>query len=197
VKRILALHLVLSAMMTGCSSSGGSVSLEGWRSTVEKYIDTQGQGDPNILRSVTWPQSRREFSAIGGELPEQSQDARGVLVGAPLVGNARWYVFVVGIVSRGEVQDIRLMALNSAVSRHVWRSGSADAEALKTYKAYYDKLWRSRFPGRQTAPMQYTTFPKEADAFDLTVNAGAVSATHPPSGAVWELVVDPRVTAGP
>jgi hypothetical protein len=193
VKRLsIALMLLLLAPLSGCGSSGGVMTMQGWRDTVERYIDTEGQGDPNALRNVTWPESRREFSVIGGEVPSQSQDANGVLLGVPQVGNARWYVFLVGTVDKGVVNDIRLMALNSNAGRRTWRVGSANSAALQSYRNYYDKLWRSRFPGRNSAPMEYTTFPKESDSFTVSVNGGTITATHAPSGAAWTVAVSAR-----
>jgi hypothetical protein len=191
-----SLLCLLLGSLAGCSSGSGSVNLSGWRDTVERYIDKEGQGDPNVLRNVTWPQSRREFSVIGGEVPTLSQDARGVLIGVPQVGNARWFAFLVGIVNKGVVRDIRLVALNNTGGQRTWRTSPVDANALHMYQAYYDQLWRSRFPGRESPPMQYTSFPKDSDTFDLAINGGTLIAKHAASGATWSVVVDPRAVAG-
>jgi hypothetical protein len=185
------LALLLSvAFLTGCSSSTNAA---GWRGTVEKYIDVQGKGDPNILRGVTWPQSRRGFSVIGGDLPRESQDAKGLLLSVEQVNNRPWFVFIVGVVNHEAVESIHVEALNVQGNAKTWKSSADDPKALAAYNDYYDHLWKQRFPGRTAPPAQYTNFPKEQDQFEVTQQPGGkIVVTHPLSGARWEVVVDPK-----
>jgi hypothetical protein len=187
--------LITMAIVLGGCSSGGAMNASSWRDTVEKYIEVEGKGDPNILRGVTWPNSRRSFSAIGGEIPRESQDANGLLVAVQSINNRPWFIFVVGVVNKQVVESIHIEALNMQGKSQTWKSSADNPKALQAYRDYYDRLWKQRFPGRQSAPAQYSTFPKEADTFAVTLEAGGkVVVTHPLSGARWEVVVDPKAS---
>lgn len=188
--------ITMALLLCGCSSNGGAVNLAGWQGSVEKYIDSEGKGDPNILRGVFWPESRHSFSAIGGDIPQQSQDAKGLLLAIKPVNNRPWFIFIVGIVNKQVVESIHVEALSLQGNTRLWKSSPDNPKAFQMYRDYYDHLWKQRFPGRQSAPAMYTTFPKEADTFNVTLETGGkVVVTHPLSGARWEVVVDPK--AGP
>lgn len=174
----------LSLLLGGCA---GSADLGGWRRSVEKYVADRGQGDPSVLRGVTWPESRRMFSTLGPEDPAQGQDAKGLLIDVQEIAGKQWYIFMVGLVDRNILKDIRLAALSVENGKSTWRTSEADKKAFEQYRGYHDRLWRQRFPGRESPPAQYTTFPQEADTFAVQVNAAQLSATHRPSGARWEL----------
>jgi hypothetical protein len=182
---------MLMAVSCGGCSAGGNVSLSDWRHSVQKYVAERGRGDPTILREVTWPQSRREFSAIGGDDPRISQDVRGVLLDFRQIGAKHWFIFIVGVVNKEVVDDIRIEAMNlQDDGDYTWRTSAANPKALAAYREYQNRLWKLRFRGRESAPAQYTVFPQEADVFNLQVEAGRVIVTHPASGARWELMVD-------
>ncbi len=197
--RNIAICFALAAMalLGGGCAGGGAVTLADWRHSVERYVAEAGHGDPTALREVTWPESRRTFSAIGTDDPKISQDAQGLLLAYRQINGRPWFIFIVGIVDKQVVQDIRLTALDMQGGKTVWRTGDANAAALQAYRAYNERLWKQRFPGRTAAPAQYTTFPQEADAFTIQVEGGQVIAVHPPSGARWELAVDSSATKHP
>lgn len=190
---LLALSMGLIWSATGCAGAGG---LADWRGSVERYVREQGQGDPTVLRQVTWPQSRHAFGKFGGDDPAQVQDSKGILLSVETIGNDNWMIFIVGEVNRNVVQDIRLVALNVKDGRFTWRTSPADREALRTYQGYYEQLVLQRFPNRPDPPTQYTTFPKETDIFTLRSDGGGVVVTHPASSAQWELTIDAKASKG-
>ena len=63
-------------------------------------------------------------------------------------------------------------------------------KALEQYRAFGERQWRERFPGRQTSPAEYQSFPRHDDAFDLNATSNSVSVTHRASGARWEVMLD-------
>jgi hypothetical protein len=167
--------------------------LSGWRNSVEKYVKERGKGDPAILREVTWPESRRQFSTIGGDDPHVSQDVRGVMLGFKQINGKRWFIFIVGVVNKEVVEDIRVEAMSPKDGDdYAWRTSPPNAKSLAAYVDYKTRLWKQRFPGRESAPAQYTVFPQEDDVFNLQVEQGRVIVTHPASGARWELVIDSK-----
>jgi hypothetical protein len=192
---VIEFILITSLCCAGGCSSSGSASFSDWRGSVQKYIDERGKGDPAVLREVTWPQSRRTFSKTGADDPRQSQDVRGVLLGLKQIGAKRWFIFIAGVVDKEVVQDIRVEAMNLQDDDYTWRTSSANPKALAMYRDYQTRLWKGRFPGRQSPPAQYTVFPQEADVFNVQVDGGRVTVTHQPSGARWDLTVDASVPA--
>jgi hypothetical protein len=180
--------------LSGCTHA---VTMSGWQSSVERYIDNVGQGDPNVLREVTWPKSARAFSVIENSQPGKSQDANGLLLAAPQIGDRRWFVFLVGIVNKQIVCEIHLAALSAQGPERIWRTGPNDQNAVKAYLEFKQNLWHERFPDRPTPAPPYTIFPQEDDRFSVTVERGRVIVTHPASGARWELEVAPSQGAKP
>ncbi len=179
----------------GCTQA---VTLADWRASVERYIDTVGQGDPNVLREVTWPQSRRAFSVIDDETPAKGQDVRGLLLASQQIDGQRWFVFLVGIVNQQVVRDLRVVALNPrGATERIWRSGPPAPEEVETYLEYKQKLWQKRFPGRSSPAPQYTVFPQEDDVFRVDVEGGRVLVTHQASGAHWELLLESTGSPSP
>lgn len=174
--------------LTGCTRT---VSIPAWQKNVEKYVDAQG-GDPLVLRDVTLPEQdnpagRRGFAMIGGDHPNESTDAAGLLLGHRQVGSRRWFVYLVGLIEREQVKDLRLAAFSADDGQRVWRISPKNTQALKKYRDHAEQLWRQRFPGRDKPPPAYTMFPRPDDRFDLSVSGHHVVVTHPPSGAHWEL----------
>jgi len=179
----IALAMIL---LSGCA---GTASMSGWRDDVEKYVNDFGNGDPNSLRDVTWPQSRHQFSKLGADEPEHAQDAKGVLLAYRVIEGKPWFIFVVATVNNQLVQDIRVEAMNLQTSEFSWQESAANPTSLQQYRDYYDRLWKRLFPDRATAPAQYTTFPHEGELFDVQINAAKVTVTQRPSGASWEVVI--------
>ncbi|MBC8108545.1 MAG: hypothetical protein H7Z14_18310 [Anaerolineae bacterium] len=184
-----ALPLVLcivSLVSTGC---GGAASLSSWQNGVERYVADTGGGDPNALQDVKLPDGRRGFSTLGSPNPRESTDANAVLLRHTSVNGQRRFVYLVGIVDRQAVKDIRLATLAIRDGNYDWQTSKKDPEALKAYQQFDERRWRERFPDRKTAPPEYTSFPQAADQFDVEVSDQSITATHRQPGAVWELPI--------
>jgi hypothetical protein len=103
-------------------------------------------------------------------------------------------------VAKEQVQDLRLVALSVADGgRATWRIGARDAAAIKQYRDAGWTDWRQHIatgggdPGKP--PPQYTSFPRAADVFDVTIDGAVVRAKHAGSGAVF--VVDTAAAQSP
>ena len=182
---LLALFASSFALLSiGC---GGAASVQSWQRGVERYIQTTGGGNPTVLRDVKLPDGRRGFSVLGTPDSRQSTDANAVLLGyQPINGKPR-FIYLVGVVERHEVKDIRLATLAIDNGKYEWNVGNDNNDALKTYRAHNDRIWRARFPDRKTPPVEYTSFPQSADQFELVVSDYRITAQHRASGAQWEL----------
>ena len=176
----------------GCTSS---VTIPKWQEGVERYVREDGRGDPNVLRNVTVETGRPGFGMIADSNPAKSTDAKGVLLGHKLVNDRPWFIYLVGLVNKQNVSELRLAALNVRSGQYRWVLGKNDGNALKSYRNYNESLGRQR-SGQSKAPITYHGFPQEADAFDLTVEQNRVSAVHQGSGARWDLTI-PAAAAMP
>ena len=171
----------------GCASSA---SIDSWKTGVDKYVSLHGN-DPNSLRDVTLSGDRRGFAVIGQNDPKQSTDAKALLLTHQEIAGRPWFVYLVGLVKEQKVDDIRLAARSQEPGKPpTWAISKADPHALKLYKDYNEGLWRRSQPDKHAKePSSYTNFPQDADQFDVKVDGTVVSATHPPSGARWQVDV--------
>ncbi len=181
----LASGLLLLA--AGCTSS--SASIPQWQQSVSRHVREEAHGDPMILRDVTLPDSRPGFALIGHHDAGLSTDANGVLLGHEQVGGQTWFVYLVGLVEKQSVSDIRLAALAAEGGKTKWKRGPASKQSLQAYRAHGLTQARERFPDRRKPPPRYTGFPRPDDVFKLTNESGKLTATHEASGARWELVL--------
>lgn len=181
--------LMVPLCVVGCASGSRNVTIAVWEKNIEQYVTEQGKGDPTVLRDVTLPDSRRGYSVIGSDRPDVSSDANGVLLGHRQIGGRSWFIYLVGLVKRQSVEEIRLAALTVDGGKFEWKSGSGDTEALQKYRDYNTRSWRQRFPQRGTAPPEYLGFPRLDDQFQMTISDGQVVVAHPASGAQWELSI--------
>lgn len=188
----LAAAVLFSSLAGGCAKP---VNFDTWRAGVEDYVRNHGGGDPAVLRELNAAPSHPGYKQISDNLPSKSTDAVGVLVGNATVSNRPWLVFLVGIVNKQEVDDIRVAALNVRDDRFVWRVGREDDAAVEAYKNYNKGLARRRFPNRRKEPAEYRGFPREEDRFEMSQQGRSVGVTHPPSGAKWHVNIAP--TASP
>lgn len=188
----IAIVLILPLLAAcGC---GQRVTLNQWQQSVETYVKDLG-GDPSVLRDVTLEGTQRGFAIISHNHPAESTDARGVLLAhQPVAGKPR-FIYLVGLVKKQKVRDIRLAALTIENGNFRWRMSKEDDQALHAYRNYNDRLWRQRFPDRQRAPVEYLGFPRAEDAFDLQVSGNNITAAHAASGARWELQIPARDSA--
>jgi hypothetical protein len=183
----IGLCAILMLAALGCGGGSRSVSIPVWQKNVEQYVRNQGKGDPTVLRDVTLPDARRGYSVLGSDRPADSTDANGVLLGLAQHDGRRWFVYLVGLVKQLKVNEIRIAALSTDGGRYEWKLGENDREALSKYRGFHERMWKQRFPQRQSMPADYLNFPRPEDNFALSTSAGTVTVTHPPSGAAWEL----------
>ena len=163
----------VALLCTGCG--GGRATMAQWQREVESYIASRGRGDPNALRDVVSPPGRPIFSTHGGENPAQSTDVIGLLLGQRPIEGEPATIFLVAVVNKGQVQDVRIAALSRQEDRLRWRIGAADSRALLAYRDH-----------RRSVP-QHPPWPAREDAFDLAVTPTAITVTERASGARWTL----------
>jgi hypothetical protein len=186
MKHHALISAVMALMAAGCTSTA---SIDEWQKSIEVYVDKHADGDPGVLRDMTWSESHRGFSLISDEWPTKSTDVNGVLLGFKPVGNRRWFVYLVGLSKEQKLEDIRLAALSTDEGKNVWAMAKADAKTLQIYQQYQDGAWKKLFEKRDKAPTSYAGFPCENDYFELTVEGNALAATHPASGARWTVAL--------
>jgi hypothetical protein len=191
MKHSLLLWLVLAfSFAGGCAKS---VNFDTWRAGVEDYVKNHGGGDPAVLRELDADPSHPGYTMISADRPSESTDAVGVLVGNATVAGRPWAVFLVGLVDKQKVDDIRVAALSVRDNKYTWRMSKKDDRAVDAYVNYNRGLARRRFPDRKNEPVDYLGFPREEDRFEMTQQSESVGVTHPPSGAKWHV----NITAAP
>jgi hypothetical protein len=183
----LALTTLLLLAAGGC---GRTVSLGDWKQGVERYVEVHG-GDPTVLRDVTLAGTRRGFAVISHNHPAESTDARAILLAHREVAGKPRFVYLVGLVRQDRVRDIRLATLAIENGKYRWHMSDSDGEALQTYRQHNERLARQRFSDRAKLPVDYLSFPRVEDRFDLQVESNRLMATHQASGARWELTLPP------
>jgi hypothetical protein len=182
-----AAFLSLLVSVVGCASKA---SISSWQKSVTDYVNEKGAGDPVVLRDVTLPDARPGFSVIGHHDAPTSTDVNGVLLGYDQIGERVWFIYLVGIVDKQRVTDIRLDALSMDRGKTVWKRGPASKQSLEAYRQYGIKQARDRFPDRKTPPPKYLGFPRADDVFSVSKGSGGrIEATHNGSGAKWELTL--------
>ncbi|MGB7161324.1 MAG: hypothetical protein WBD40_24915 [Tepidisphaeraceae bacterium] len=185
IRHAAILSLLFSVV--GCASKA---SVSSWQKSVTDYVKEQGAGDPIVLREVTLPDARPGFSVIGHHDAPVSTDVNGVLLGYDQIGERLWFIYLVGVVDKHQVTDIRLDALSMHRGKMVWKRGPASKQALEAYRQHGIKQARERFPDRKTPPPKYLGFPRADDEFSVSKGEGGrIQATHSGSGARWELTL--------
>jgi hypothetical protein len=176
---------VLLLLATGC---GTHVSVPAWQKTIDRYIDEQANGDPTALRDLHAAGDIPGVSLISKNYTYDSDDARGVLLGHRMIDGSPWFIFIVGMVDHGHVDDIRIAARTIHDGKPRWATSPRSREAFHTYRSWNLSEGRKRFPGRKTLPPEYRGFPRESDYFVLEVSdSGVVRVSHEESGARWTL----------
>jgi hypothetical protein len=184
----LVAAVLVSSLAGGCAKS---VNFDTWRAGVEDYVKNHAAGDPTALRELNVDASHPGYRLNGSDRPSESTDAVGVLVGNAVAADRPWIVFLVGLVEKQKVKDIRVAALSVHDNRYAWRMGKKDDKALKAYVDYNKGLAHRRFPDRKKEPAEYLGFPREDDRFEMTQQGDAIGVTHEPSGAKWHVTVTP------
>jgi len=170
----------LLLLATGCSSS----NIQPWQKSVEAYVSSNG-GDADALRDVTLSDFQHGFALNGGLDPRNSTDVRGVLLAHKTVADRPWFIYVVGVVKDEKVDDLRVAALSMVNGSAVWSVSNHNSPALKLYRDWGWREWHQRASEKSPIPPQYTTFPREADVFDIVIQGTLAQVTHTPSGARW------------
>jgi len=156
---------------------------------VEHYLWDQGNGDATVLRDLPTPGTWKGFSIFSENDPASSTDVNGVLLAHRSIGSKTYFVYLVGLVQKQQVQDIRLALLNCSEDRCEWRSSRRNNDSLRAYADFKTAEWKKMFPGRAEGPWNYSGFPGEGDLFKIAVAGNRVTATHEASGAQWTLEV--------
>jgi hypothetical protein len=184
---ILFAVALLIALAGGCARQ---VSMKTWQKDVEQYVRKNGN-DPAVLRDVTLADGqggRRGFGAIGKNDVRKSTDANGVLVAHETAAGRPWFVYLVGVVDKQKVKEIRLAALSMLDGQPTWRIGPEDADALERYRDYGLSQWKQQPHDKDARPpADYTTFPRPSDRFDAAVEGNYVRVKHQGSEAQWEV----------
>jgi hypothetical protein len=187
----VAIAFLVSTFAGGCAKS---VNFDTWRAGVEDYVKNHGGGDPAVLRELNADPSHPGYRMFSEDRPSQSTDAVGVLVGNAVVADRPWVVFLVGLIDKQKVHDIRVAALSMRDNKYTWRMSKKDDKALDAYVNHNRGLARRRFPDRKDPPVEYLSFPREEDRFEMSQQGESVGVTHPPSGAKWHVTVTAPAT---
>jgi hypothetical protein len=187
--KLFPLTLLFATLCFGCGGGARQASVAAWQKNVEQYVRVQGKGDPAVLRDLTLSDSRRGYAMVGGDRPAESSEANGVLLGFREVEGRGYFIYLVGVVEKQTVKEIRLAALTTDGGKVEWKVAPNNTGALSTYRAYNDTFWRQRFPERASPPPQYLGFPTPDDHFSMSVSGNRVTVTHPPSKATWQLTL--------
>jgi hypothetical protein len=172
------LHSVFCiCLFTGCGGPNNqTVSLPIWQQHVEQYVHDFGKDDPTSLRDLTIPDGRKGFAVNGSPLPKDSTDAVGLLLAHRPVDGRPAFIYLVGIVDKEKLTDIRLAMLTFDNGKSHWHVSPANAGALETYRRSHPST-----AGKESVQ----NFPAANDVFNLDVAGGRVTAVHAPSGASW------------
>ena len=175
---IVCFILLGSAGCTG--GSGAKPTYEGWKASIQSHADTRGDGDINSLRSSDSQSDRIAFNVIGSEQPDNSADVNSILLGRRSILSQDWYIFIVGMVKAGDVQDIRVAAARNGTPALVWQFGIEEPSSTSTYRTA--KL-RSRLRGDSAV----IGFPLEEDQFSVETAGSLITVVERQSGARWTL----------
>jgi len=176
----LGIACLLMLLTGGCAEPGAgprpmTVTLATWQHAVEQYVRDQGNGDPNVLRDTTLPNSQRGFAMIGEPDIEHSSDADGLLLGRRLIGGREWFIYLVGMIHQGAVRDIRLAGFCWSPDKTWWQVSPPNPDSLQ------------RYANVQRNEELFPAFPAKTDHFDLSTTDQVAVAAHRESGASWEL----------
>jgi hypothetical protein len=173
----------------GCSSSRPIPAFE---DHLEKYVNTYGHGDLNVLRELPPDSVRKQFGVVDDTL-----DVQGVLLGAKNVDSRTWYIYLVGVTRDRDLQDLRLMAVarqddvKKTHDEYDWCVGSEDKINTNRYRADRLKLWRTNQPVPPPDDKQFgMNFPAPDDVFKLTVTDQTATVIHEHSGAQWHVLLN-------
>ena len=179
--------LVVALLLAAASGCSTPLTIGSWQRNVEQYVALHGN-DPNALRDVTLPGGRPGFAVIGESDPRHSTDVSALLLAHKPIDNQPWFIYLVGLVKKQKVSDIRLIALSYASGKPVWRVGPGNPQSLNRYRDYNRKLWYDRHSdGGGRVAAGYLGFPRDEDVFKVSAADHQAQATHAASGAQWQV----------
>ena len=178
----LFLTALFLGLTTGCASDPEPVSLSSWQQSVEHYVWDQGNGDPNVLRDMSWDDVHKGFAVMSNAQPAQSNDAIGLLLGHPRIGDAACFVFLVALVNRQQLDSLQPVALRVQSGKFDWIVGPSSRPALDTYRR-----WGAQTPSGDSPRPRGPPFPRAGDSFRLNAEGDELVITHQPSGVNWSL----------
>lgn len=163
----------------GCATTESeAVSLRTWQQSVERYVWEQGNGDPVVLRDMSWDDVHKGFALMSDALPDRSTDAVGLLLAHRAIEGRFYFIFLFGLMGEQAVRDVRAVALNVERGEFHWAVGPPRPDATAAYR---------RIGGRAESPV--TRFPSQSDAFRVVVTGARVSIVHEQSAATWDVNV--------
>ncbi|MFP4145236.1 MAG: hypothetical protein ACLFV3_08840 [Phycisphaeraceae bacterium] len=174
--RSAGILLLVALALGGCAQQA---TIRDWQAAADEQIRETGHGDPNFARNLERRNGWRMFSVLGGPYPAKSRDVHGVLVGQETAAGQPWSVFLLGVVDKRQVEDVRIAAVSGPEVD--WRIGKPNPEAMATYRQ--DR----QAPG--AVPAGYRGWPAEDDIFELTGTGDRLRVTETTSGATWTLDV--------
>lgn len=178
---------VVCVCAAGCAFST-NVTIGSWQKSLDDYSANEANGDLSFLRDTGGASGRPQFAVHGSNLPQESADVTGVLLGRREFWGGYWYVFLVGGVKNDVVQDVRVAVRSDDSAAPKWLVSRDDPVALEKYRQFKDTAWRARNPGRTTPPLFAMGFPAPDDDYELNIAGNTVSVTHKQSGSSWVLV---------
>ena len=195
--------LGLLLLTGGCAAN----PIKAWQASLEEYVEEQGNGDLNVLRTIDRSPSESDFGLIGAShegisfvLPQRT-DANGVLLGHRAHDGRGWYVYLVGTVEYHgafvdfplddpHLTDIWLAAVSGDGGTYRWMLSPPDKTAVDRYCRPQLDEWRRSHPSRAEATEAPTTFPTPADDFRLDVAPETFTVVDEHSQATWTLPLD-------
>ena len=167
------LMLLVMWLASGCAIEphAGPVSLSSWQTNLEQYVWDRANGDPNVLRDMSWDDIHRGFAIISDPLPDRSTDAIGLLVAHQEIDHRPYFIFLFALIHEQVLQELRSVALNVEAGRFRWFIGAEDPAAFDRYKSFANG----------------SAFPAPDDLFNASIASDRITVTHDQSGASWKL----------
>ena len=179
--------LLLLAFAPGCATTPEPVTLASWQRSVERYVWDQGNGDPNVLRDMSWDDVHKGFAVINDAEPGRSTDATGFLLAHRRIESDSYFIFLVALVQRGALEDLRPMALSADNGKLHWIVGRPDPAALAAYRQAEPQQ------AHDSAVTPTPPFPRPTDRFVVDVAQNEVNIRDVPTGIVWRLALHPPI----
>lgn len=176
--------LVLAAMLaSGCASDPAEpVSLPRWQRSLEQYVWQQADGDPTVLRDMSWDDVHPGFAMLGEALPEQSTDMFGLLLEHRRIEGKAYFVFLVATVHDRRVENLQPVALNVDAGHFHWFVGSSSPAALAAYSRWIRSS--EGVAGGEDWPVH---FPAPSDTFEVTAARQQIRIVHDQTGSTWTI----------